>query len=272
MDTSEEKVTPEEKSVPAAAPAPMPAPVIHVTKVGSNSFMDKYMTPLSVLIGAIIIAGALVFGLGHYGSPAQPVTANGQAAAPAVAVNIKNVKTAGEPYVGNANAPVTMALFFDYQCPFCKELDTTVTPQLYTNYVQTGKLKIVFKDFQFLGPDSLTGAEFARAVWQAYPNQFYAWYQAVFAAQGQESEVAETTYLPGLEKITATVPGIDVNKVVALMNQNKTTYDTAIAADRTEGSADGVQGTPSIIIGTTLLDGVSSYQQISSLIDAQLKK
>jgi protein-disulfide isomerase len=258
MDTSEEKVTTTTEKT--SAPAPVAAPEsVSPRAAKPNIFVDKLLVPLAILIAGVIVAAV---------APA----ANGQAAAPAVAVNIANVKTAGEPYVGSPTAPVTMALFFDYQCPFCKQLDTTVTAQLYTNYVQTGKLRIVFKDFQFLGPDSMTGAEFARAVWQAYPNQFYAWYQAVFAAQGQESEVAEASYLPGLEKITATVPGIDVGTVVALMNKNKTTYDTAINADRAEGAADGVQGTPSIIIGTTLLAGAQSYQQVASLIDAQLKK
>jgi protein-disulfide isomerase len=260
MNESEEILVPENASMVVVSKKKTPFP------------WDKLLTPISVLIGALIIAAAIFFGLTHYGLPQTAAATNGQGAAPAIAVNIKKVKTADEPYVGNANAPVTMALFFDYQCPFCKLLDTTVTPQLYTNYVQTGKLKIVFKDYQFLGPDSLTGAEFARAVWQAYPNQFYAWYQAVFAAQGEESQVAEPGYLPGLEKITATVPGIDVNTVVGLMNQNKAAYDAKINADRAEGVADGVQGTPSIIVGTTLLDGVSSYQQIASLIDAQLKK
>jgi protein-disulfide isomerase len=266
MDTTEEKTT-----ITHVESSPAPAPAVVVSKAaGWNRFVDKFLMPLTILIAAIIIAVALL--VSHFGQATQAVTANGQGAAPAVAVNIANVKTTGEPYVGNANAPVTMALFFDYQCPFCKQLDTTVTPQLYTNYVQTGKLKIVFKDFEFLGPDSMTGAEFARAVWQAYPNQFYAWYQAVFAAQGQESEVAEASYLPGLETITATIPGIDVTKVVALMNQNKTTYDAAINADRTEGAADGVQGTPSIIIGKTLLDGAQNYSAVAALVDAQLKK
>jgi protein-disulfide isomerase len=234
-----------------------------------NAFLDTYLTPIAIIVGFVILALAFIFFHGGQ-TVQQAATANSGTAAPVV--NIANVKTAGEPYVGNANAPVTMALFFDYQCPFCKQFDTTVVPQLYTNYVQTGKLKIVFKDFDFLGPNSTQASEFARAVWALYPNQFYAWYEAIFTAQLEESRTADATFLPHLEKVTATVPGIDVTKVVALMNQNKTQYDTLITNDFTEGQSYGIQGTPSVIVGTTLLQGFQPYSAVSALIDAQLKK
>jgi protein-disulfide isomerase len=236
----------------------------------NTPIMERYLTPIAVLVGAIIIAAALFFG--HGSQPAQQAATTGGTQPAATPANIKNIKTAGEPYVGSANAPVTMALFFDYQCPFCKQFDQTVVTQLYTNYVQTGKLRIVFKDFDFLGPNSNTASEFARALWELYPNQFYAWYNAVFAAQGPESRTADATFLPSIEKVAATLPGVDVNKVVALMNQKKTQYDATIQADFTEGQTNGVTGTPSIIVGTSLLQGANSYQSVASLIDAQLKK
>ncbi|MDR3547670.1 MAG: thioredoxin domain-containing protein [Candidatus Pacebacteria bacterium] len=234
----------------------------------SGSFIERYLTPIAVIVGAIIIAVAFAFG--HGGTTGTQQAATGTQTAPSV--NIANVKTSGEPFVGNANAPVTMALFFDYQCPFCKQFDATVVSQLYTNYVQTGKLKIVFKDFDFLGPDSITASEFARALWQLYPDQFYAWYSAVYANQLEESHTADASYLPHLESVAGKLQGVDVNKVVALMNQNKTTYDTTVQADFTEGQGYGIQGTPSVIVGTTLLQGAQSYQAVSALIDAQLKK
>jgi protein-disulfide isomerase len=234
-----------------------------------GTLFDRYGMPVALLVGLVVIAAAIYFG--HGLQPATTAaTATGPNGAAAPAVNIANLKTAGEPYIGNANAPVTMALFFDYQCPFCKQFDQTVLNQIYTNYVQTGKVKVVFKDFQFLGPDSTVDAEFARAVWAAYPNQFYAWFTAMFAAQDEENTGFGD--LASVEKLTATVPGIDVTKVEALMTQNKAAYDTAIDADRAEGAADGIQGTPSVMIGTTLLQGAQTYATVSGLLDAQINK
>jgi protein-disulfide isomerase len=241
----------------------------HDTKSKSIStpFIEKYMTPIAILLGLIIIAVAITFG--HNVQPTtQPAAAtSGQPAA--VAVNIANVKTTGEAYVGNANAPVTMALFFDYQCPFCKQFDQTVLNQLYTNYIATGKLKVVFKDFDFIGPDSTVGAEYGRAVWQAYPNSFYPWLTAMFAAQDEENTGFGDA--PSIQKLTATIPGIDVTKVEQLVAQNQAQYDSEITADRNEGASYGIQGTPSVIVGTTLLQGAQTYATVSALVDAQLK-
>lgn len=227
--------------------------------------MEKYLTPIAVLVGALIIAAAFIFG--HGGTQPQAAQQGQQAAA----VNIKDIKTDGDPFIGNANAPVVMAFWFDYQCPFCKQFETTVTPLLYQNYVQSGKLKIVFKDFQFLGQDSTTAAEFARAMWAVYPDKFYDWYVAMFNAQDQEGDQGFGN-LDSIKALTAKMPGVDVNKVIANMNANKTQYDAAIAADRSEGQKFGVNGTPAAIIGTTLISGAQPYEKVAPLIDAQLKK
>lgn len=231
--------------------------------------MDKYLTPLAIFVAAIIIALALIYG--HIGGVATGGT--GAPTAPAVAVNIKDVKTDGDPFIGPANAPTTVALFYDYQCPFCKQFEQGVTPQLITNYVSTGKTKIVFKDFQFLGADSTTAALFARAVWATYPDQFYPWFMAMFNAQDQEGDTGFGN-LATIETLTKTIPGIDVTKVEANMNANKAAYQKAVDADRAEGAALGINGTPSIIVGTKLFTGLSTaayYSGISAELNSELK-
>lgn len=230
---------------------------------GESSMMEKYLTPIAVVVGALIIAGAFAFGSGAKKSDTTEPKAQ--------AVNIKDVKTEGSPFVGDANAPVTMAIWFDYQCPFCKQLEENVTSQIYEQYVKTGKVKIVFKDFQFLGKDSDTDAEFARAMWEAYPDKYYDWYKAMFAAQDDEGDKGFGD-LASVQALTAKIPGVDVAKVTKLMTDKKAEYDTKIAADRAEGQAMGVNGTPAVIIGTKLLSGAQPLAEVTALIDAQLKK
>ena len=231
--------------------------------------MERYLTPIAVILAAVIIAGAFIFGHGGQAVQKAATSANGQAGQ---TVDIKNVKTDNEPYVGNANAPVTMAVFFDYQCPYCKQLDLTVLSQILTNYVQTGKVKIVFKDFQFLGNDSIAGAEFGRAVWEAYPAQYGAWLTAMFNAQDEEGDKGFGNQATIVAMVKAQFPTMDTTKLVNLITTNKAKYDAEIDADRAEGASFGIQGTPSVIVGTTLLQGAQTYQAVSSLIDGQLKK
>lgn len=226
--------------------------------------MDKYLTPIAVVVGALIIAGAFAFG--HGGTTGQ--NPNGQK--PAQAVDIKDVDIAGDPYLGDPNAPVVMAYWFDYQCPFCKQFEQGAMKDLYENYVKTGKLKIVIQDFQFLGPDSDDAALFARAVWEVNPDQFYPWFQAMFEAQDEEHGGFGDA--ASVEALTRTIPGIDADKVVALTKSKKAEYQAAIAADRAEGSSFGINGTPSMIVGTTMLSGAQPYATVAALVDAELAK
>ncbi|GEM_PF-404813 len=242
--------------------------------------------PLYIIAGAVVLAGVMVAGTfiytQHVAIEAAYAAANQQGVAAAGTngqpankpVNVSAVKTAGEPFIGNANAPVTIAEWSDYQCPFCKQFEMSVLPQLVANYVTAGKVKIVFKDFQFLGPDSLTAAEVGRAVWQAYPGQFYAWRQAMYQNQASENHAADPNGLTNYLAITKTVPGIDATKIAQLIAQNKTQYDAAINADQQEGGSFGVNGTPSFVIGNgnPIVIGGGSLSQFSSLIDPVLKK
>lgn len=105
------------------------------------------------------------------------------------------VNTEGDPYLGRAGAPVTILFWSDFQCPYCKAFETggvagleNITPafpDIIKNYVNTGKAKVVFMDFPLsnLHPYALTMALYGRAVWKLYPDQYYAWREAVYQAQ-----------------------------------------------------------------------------------------
>jgi len=230
--------------------------------------MDRYLTPLAVLLAAVIIALAMIYGQG-LGSGNKG--ADGKAA---VAVDIKDVKTDNSPYIGDKNAPTTVAVFYDYQCPFCKQFEEAVTPKLIDAYVKEGKTKIVFKDFQFLGEDSTTAALFGRALWEAHPDKFHDWFVAMAGAQDDEGDQGFGD-LASIQKLSAGIPGIDVAKVTKLMTDKKADYMKAIEADRAEGAALGINGTPSVIAGTKLFSGMSPdafFTGISAQLDAQLKK
>lgn len=226
----------------------------------SGSFFEKHGTAIAVLLGAVIIGGAFVYGQG--GTPREPAVAG--------AVDIKEVSLESGPSVGDADAPVVMAIWYDYQCPFCKQFELDAVAQLYTNYVQTGKLRILIKDFQFLGPDSATAALFGRAVWEAYPERFYEWYVAM--AENQDEEHGGFGNLATIQAMTRELGGMDVDRITRLTEENRASYQAAIEADRAEGAKFGISGTPSMIIGTTVLSGAQPYERVKALVEEQLAK
>jgi protein-disulfide isomerase len=195
-------------------------------------------------------------------SPAEP------AQQPAPVADIAKVNLKGEPFIGDADAPVVVAYWFDYQCPFCRETEETILPDLIKDYVDTGKVRIVFKDFQFLGPDSQTAGLAARAVWDAAPDKFRAWHRAMFDKQDDEN--AGWGKKDDIIALTKTIPGIDVAKIEELMTSQAADYDRAMQADAAEGNAMGVGGTPSFLIGKQMMVGAQPYRVLKAAIDEAL--
>ena len=231
----------------------------------TNETGNKYFLPIAVIIGCLFIGGAVLWNGSHPGTAGPAPTGT------APAVDIKNVKTDGEPFFGNANAPVTIAEWSDYQCPFCKEFELTTLPQIVQNYINDGKVKIIFKDFPFLGPDSMVDAEYARAIWALYPAQFANWRTALFSQEPQENSLSASDNLAFVLKVTGSVSGIDVSKVKADVAANQTTYDAAINADKAEAANFGVQATPSFVIGTQMIAGAYPYATFQAALDPLLK-
>jgi len=62
------------------------------------------------------------------------------------------------PILGDLNAPITLVEFGDYQCFFCNRHFQETEEKLVENYINTGKVKMIFKDFTIIGPDSITAA------------------------------------------------------------------------------------------------------------------
>jgi protein-disulfide isomerase len=220
--------------------------------------------PVAILIAGVFI-GACILASNFIGASSGQLGQGAAVAAPKV--NVQDVEMAGVPYIGKADAPA-LAYFSDFQCPYCKQFDQKILSEIKKKYVDTGKLKVVFKDFVFLGPDSNTAALFAKAVWNTYPDQYYAWREAMFAAQ--DAENAGFGDRASIEKLTATISGIDQKKVSAAVDANKDSYEKQIAAEADETQKFGVTGTPSIIVGKQLVGGFDSLDKYEKAIDAAL--
>jgi len=243
-------------------------------------------TPVAVIAGAVVIAAAIYFGLSSGGGVAQ--NAGSGAAAPSApstagtaptrpirpsvgAVDIADVEIDGEPFIGDENAPVTLAYWMDYQCPFCKRFETTTLIQLEKDYVDTGKLKVVFKDFQFLGSDSQEAGIIAKAIWELYPESFLKWNAAMFVAQDSENGGFGTADSV-IQLIKDQVSEINADAVLKLSIEKRSEYQKEQDADKVEAAAFGISGTPGFVIGTQTISGAQPTSVFTQIIDAQLNQ
>ena len=237
----------------------------------TNDTNSKFL-PVAVVVAGLLIAGAVVWN-GSRLSTDSPQTA--------AKVDIKNVKTDGEPFFGQADAPVTIAFWSDFQCPYCKAFEIghsqiptpAALPEIIKNYVDTGKVKIVFKDVVFLSPragmDSLTGALYGQSIWKLYPTNYFAWRTAMFVAQDEEG--GGFVDAVSIDTLNATIVGIDAVKVAADVKTNTDTYTQQANATTAEAQKLGINSTPSSVIGTQLIVGAVPYAVFQAAIDAILK-
>ena len=224
--------------------------------------------PVAIVIAGGLMAAAIFFGL-QGSSSLAPFTAKVPTpTATAPSINIADVKTENNPFIGSPDAPVVIAEWADYQCPFCKRFDEDAIKQLKREYIDTGKVKLVIKDFAFLGSDSQEAALIARAVWEIDPDKFELWHSAMYGKQDAEN----SGWGNKVDILTLTKSlGIDSVKVAQLVTSKGVEYQKLIDADKTEAGTLGINGTPGTIIGTDLLSGAVSYANVKQLIEKALQ-
>lgn len=252
-------------------------------KSEQNSFIT---TPVSILIGSILISISLLvsggaiqikgFNSGRTGGTAAVPTASVApgAAAPADPTTA-TVSMDDDPVIGNPNAAVTIVEFSDYECPFCKRhYDQTYT-QLKTNYIDTGKVKLVFRDLPLSFHDPLATKEAIAANCareQGNDETYFKMHDAIFTKTTSNGSGMTMDELYGL----APTVGIDQASFKACIDADK--YKDEVAKDLADAGAAGATGTPSFVIGPSgdevsgkLIVGAQPYAAFQAEIDALLQ-
>ena len=170
------------------------------------------------------------------------------------------------PFLGNSSAPVTLVEFGDYQCAFCHRHFERTEPAIVSKYVETGKVRMAFKDFVVIGPDSVTAARAAHCA--SDQGLFWEFHDAIYEAySGERTGWAS---LEGMGRIAEGVAGLDVAAWAECMASGRHT-DT-VNASRADAQALGLNGTPAFyVIGADgdvyLMRGAKPLAEFESVLD-----
>jgi protein-disulfide isomerase len=154
------------------------------------------------------------------------------------------------PIAGNPKGDVTLVEFFDYRCPYCKQVE----PELEKLVADDHKLRFVYKEFPVLGPDSETAAHAALAARQQ--GKYDVFHRAMMSTPGHIDEAA-------IFKVAASV-GIDVDRLKQDMKSPE--IDKELKANLDLGTQLDLSGTPSFIVGDTIVPGAISGDALKQLI------
>lgn len=174
----------------------------------------------------------------------------------------------GSPVLGSSDAPITIIEFGDYQCPSCKKWFLNTKPDIVTNYIDTGKAKLVFVDIAFLGKDS---APASMASYCAEEQGKY-WDYHGFMYSNQlsiDSGWASSDSLKGY----ANNLGLDMDMFVSCLDSEK--YSKRVQFNTDESKRNGVTGTPTFfIVGPDgeqeKLVGPQPYATFEKIMDAMI--
>lgn len=145
--------------------------------------------------------------------------------------------------IGDPNAPVTLVEYADLQCPVCRQFSETTLPTLVDEYVRTGKVKLVFASFPFIGDDSIRGAQMAEAV--GLQDRLWEFVDIMYRNQGGENSGWVTDQL--LRDVAGAIPGVDVDR--AMDDRGIARVQDQLAADEQRRMEFGIDSTPSFLIG-----------------------
>ncbi|QTD39796.1 DsbA family protein [Sporosarcina sp. Te-1] len=163
----------------------------------------------------------------------------------------------GQPFVGDASAPVEIVEFGDYKCPHCKDFNDSLLPIIEKELVETGKAKFYFMNYAFMGPDSTTSAQFAETVYQELGNDvFWEFHHLLFANQTDESGKTVQFTDTVMETLLAEVASPeDVEQVMKAYQEGEGKAN--LEKDMKTANRLEISSTPSIFINGKLFDGGS---------------
>ncbi len=152
-----------------------------------------------------------------------------------------NLIEGGSPIIGNVDAPITILEWGDYQCTFCYKFHQNTLNVIHEDFIKTGKVKLVFKDFPLNGPDSILAAE---ASYCAHDQKKY-WQYHDELYQNWGGERTGWITRESLEKFANSI-NLNLEDFNTCMNEHK--YQNKVISLYDFGKEIGIDATPSFLI------------------------
>ncbi|AFS83119.1 DSBA oxidoreductase [Candidatus Nitrosopumilus sediminis] len=246
----------------------------------------KKSTFNGLIVGIIILVGVAAFFAGSYTSNSNQISnedlddaiaklelklLQNQLPTKQPSAPVK-ISADNDPIIGNPDAPITIVEFSDFQCPFCARFHTQTLPLIIEEYIEQGKVKLVFRDFpiQSIHPNALPASVAAECANEQ--NKFREMHDMLFEKQNEWNKL-ETVDALSLFNQYATEIKLDEEQFDSCLSSGK--YIPEIKKDLDDGRDYGVSGTPGFFIGNdeigyVELKGAQPFDSFKKIIDAQL--
>ncbi len=158
--------------------------------------------------------------------------------------------------MGKTDARVVMEVYEDFQCPHCLNFTVQVEPEIIKDYIETGKVRFVFRNFPILGQESSNAAIAAQCA--ANQGQFWPYHKKLFLVQAEAGQLVREQVNVGRfadARLKAYADEIKLDRAAFDACLTSPETSTAVSDEVRAGVAAGVRGTPGILINGQLLAG-----------------
>lgn len=158
-----------------------------------------------------------------------------------------------DPVLGNPSGGVPIAEFFDYRCPYCRQMHA-----VFSRLLQEDRdVRFVAKNWPILGRVSETAARVALAAnWQ---GRFASVHEALFASPGRLDETKV--------RAAAASAGVDMRRLDQDLLQRADALSDMLGDVALDAASLGLQGTPGLLVGPFLVRGALSYADLRDLVE-----
>lgn len=177
-----------------------------------------------------------------------------------------------DPVIGDQDAPITIVEFSDFQCPYCARFQIQTLPLILEQYVDTGKVKFVYRDFpiQNSHPNAMPAAVASECAHEQ--DKYWQYHDALFENQGVWNKVEFASAIT-IFKEFATKLDLNQDQFDSCLDSGK--YVEEISNDLKDGKSYGITGTPGFFIGNdeigfVKINGAQPFEAFKSIIDSQL--
>jgi len=221
----------------------------------------KYST---FLLFAVVVVGGFFLLTGNNEGGGGTVTGTGNVVqqAPTQPAGKISASIDDDPFIGNEDAPVTIIEFSDYQCPFCGKFWRETLPSLKSEYIDTGKVKFVYRDFPLssIHPLAIPAAEAAECVRDAAGGSdevYFEYHDLIFTNQQSLS----------VTNLNAWAQQLGYN-IDSCLESGK--FRGEVQKDLADAQAAGGRGTPYFLVNGNPLEGAYPIDAFRQIIDAEL--
>ncbi|MBI2285325.1 DsbA family protein [Candidatus Saccharibacteria bacterium] len=179
-----------------------------------------------------------------------------------------------ELIIGSLDAPATIIAYEDFKCPTCNQFHQNAERQIREDYVNSGKLKIIFRPYPVYNEDAgeaLYGAYCAndQGKFTAYHDELFDFMWGKYYKSGNYSAALKNIFTKEVLAAEAVKVGIDREKFSACLAGD--THNSKFERALRQAASDEIQGTPSFIINSQKIVGSQPYSVFKTLVDIQLR-